>query len=64
MSYPGRDTIRNSTFARTRYFPMPDADEPTFLGQPNNYPMSRVPILRSSDHGSRRQQSTCAATRF
>jgi hypothetical protein len=37
MSYPGWDTIRNSTYARTRYFPMLDADEPTFLGQPHAF---------------------------
>jgi agmatinase len=35
MSYPGWDTIRNSNYARTRYFPMLDTDEPTFLGQPH-----------------------------
>src|SRR5215471_4424069 len=35
ISYPGWDTIRNSTYARQRYFPMLEADEPTFMGLPH-----------------------------
>ena len=34
MSYPAWDDVRNSVFARTRYFPMIDADMPTFMAQP------------------------------
>ena len=34
MNYPKWDDIRNSIFARTRYFPMIDADMPTFMGLP------------------------------
>lgn len=34
MTYPDWDTIRNSTFTRSRYFPLIDADMPTFMGQP------------------------------
>src|SRR5260370_4152688 len=35
ISYPGWDTIRNSTYARQRYFPMLEADEPTFMRLPH-----------------------------
>src|SRR5260370_33008059 len=35
ISYPGWDTIRNSTYARQRYFPMLEADQPTFMGLPH-----------------------------
>ena len=35
MSYPQWDTIRDSTFVRTRNFPLIDADMPTFMGQPH-----------------------------
>lgn len=34
MSYPDWDVIRNSTFTRSRYFPMIDEDVPTFMGRP------------------------------
>ena len=34
MTYPAWDDVRNSVFARTRYFPMIDADMPTFMAQP------------------------------
>jgi agmatinase len=34
MSYPEWEQIRNSIFTRTRYFPMIDADMPTFMGLP------------------------------
>jgi agmatinase len=35
VSYPDWETVRNSSFARTRYFPMIDADMPTFMAQPH-----------------------------
>ena len=35
MSYPEWETIRDSTFVRTRNFPLIDADMPTFMGQPH-----------------------------
>jgi agmatinase len=34
MSYPSWDVIRDSVHVRHRYFPMIDADEPSFMGQP------------------------------
>jgi agmatinase len=34
VSYPDWNEVRNSIFARTRYFPMIDADMPTFMGLP------------------------------
>src|SRR5262245_55756828 len=34
MTYPAWDDIRNSTFTRTRNFPMIEAEMPTFMGQP------------------------------
>jgi agmatinase len=34
VTYPDWDVVRNSTFARSRYFPLIDADQPTFLGRP------------------------------
>jgi len=34
MTYPSWDTIRDGIHVRTRYFPMIDGDEPTFMGQP------------------------------
>ncbi|MGH7264069.1 MAG: arginase family protein [Candidatus Rokuibacteriota bacterium] len=34
MTYPAWDVVRNSTYARARYFPLIDADQPTFMGQP------------------------------
>lgn len=34
MTYPGWDVVRNSIFTRTRYFPMIDADMPTFMALP------------------------------
>ena len=34
MSYPEWEQTRNGIFARTRYFPMIDADQPTFMGRP------------------------------
>ena len=35
MRYPQWDMIRDSTFVRTRNFPLIDADMPTFMGQPH-----------------------------
>jgi agmatinase len=34
VTYPGWDVVRNSIFTRTRYFPMIDADMPTFMALP------------------------------
>ena len=34
MKYPDWDEIRNSTFVRSRYFPMIETDMPTFMGLP------------------------------
>lgn len=34
MSYPDWDTIRSSSFTRTRNFPLIDEDMPTFMAQP------------------------------
>jgi agmatinase len=34
VTYPEWDVVRNSFFARTRYFPMIDADMPTFMARP------------------------------
>jgi agmatinase len=34
VTYPEWDVVRNSTFTRTRYFPLIDADQPTFMGRP------------------------------
>ena len=35
MSYPEWEQIRNSTFARSRYYTMLAADEPTFMNRPH-----------------------------
>jgi agmatinase len=35
MAYPEWAEIRNSTFARSRYFPLIDEDMPTFMGLPH-----------------------------
>jgi agmatinase len=34
VAYPDWDVIRNASFTRTRYFPMIEADMPTFMAQP------------------------------
>jgi agmatinase len=34
VSYPDWNDIRNSTYTRTRHFPLIDEDMPTFMGQP------------------------------
>lgn len=35
MSYPDWETVRNSIFTRSRYFPMIDGDMPTFMALPH-----------------------------
>ena len=44
MSYPEWQTIRNSNYARARYYPMIATDTPTFMGQRYAYSPADLPL--------------------